>query len=137
MKLDKPDYFLILVCLASASSGFGILWVSTYFELNLILSLLLFFLCGALLFISLNFGIRRFVEYRLNNIFKTVQTPPKLTGNKLTALLAEAEEYVDQLAANKQEEINALKSQDDFRREFIGNLSHELKNPGILHTGLH
>ncbi|MFM7664697.1 MAG: sensor histidine kinase [Bacteroidota bacterium] len=135
MKLDKPDYFLILVCLAYASSGFGILWGSTYFELNLILSFFLFFLCGGLLFISLTFGIRRFVEYRLNNIFKTVQTPPKLKGNKLTALLAEAEEYVDQRSANEQEDINALKSQDDFRREFIGNLSHELKTPAFSIQG--
>ena len=135
MKLDKPDYFLILVCLASASSGFGILWVSTYFELNLILSLLLFFLCGALLFISLTLGIRRFVEFRLYNIFKTVQTPPKLKRKKLTALLTEAEDYVDQLSANKQEEIKALKSQDDFRREFIGNLSHELKTPAFSIQG--
>jgi two-component system phosphate regulon sensor histidine kinase PhoR len=135
MKLDKPDIFLILVCLASALSGFTILWGSHYFELSLIVSLVLFLLYGCLLFITLTLGIRRFVEFRLYNIFKTVQTPPKLKGKKVTALLTEAEEYVDWISDKKQQEIKTQKSQDDFRREFIGNLSHELKTPAFSIQG--
>jgi len=135
MKLDKPDYFLILVCIASALSGFAILWVSTYFELSLIVSLGLFILCGCLLFISLTLGIRHFFEVRLDNIFKIVQTPPKLEGKKLSDLFTEAEDYVDRISADKQEEIKALQSQENFRREFIGNLSHELKTPAFSIQG--
>jgi two-component system phosphate regulon sensor histidine kinase PhoR len=135
MKLDKPKYFLILVCLTYTLVGFAILWVSTYLELRLVFSMLLIVLSGCLLFLSLTIGIRRFVEFRLYNIFKTVQTPPKLKGKKLTALLTESEDYVDQIASMKQEEIKSLKSQNDFRREFIGNLSHELKTPAFSIQG--
>lgn len=42
-------------------------------------------------------------------------------------------------AENKKEEIEQLKKQENFRREFLGNVSHELKTPifsiqGYIHT---
>lgn len=135
MKQPRPEYFLITVCLTSALSGFAISFFSDYFRFPAIVSFGLFFLLGFLLFVSLTFGIRRFIEFRLANIFKTVQTPPTLQGKRLSSLLDEAERTVETLTLNKQEDIKAIKSQDDFRREFIGNLSHELKTPAFSIQG--
>lgn len=129
MKLEKPEYFLLVVCFIASLSSYSLFLISDYFSLNFFLSLTLFIVLGIVFYITLNRGIRRFVEYRLRKIFHSVQAPPKLKGNKLSTLLSQAEAHVEQLSITKQEEIKALKSQDDFRKEFIGNLSHELKTP--------
>jgi two-component system phosphate regulon sensor histidine kinase PhoR len=44
-------------------------------------------------------------------------------------LITEAERHVNVLNDYRIREIKQLKVQDEFRREFIGNLSHELKTP--------
>ena len=44
-------------------------------------------------------------------------------------MIDEAEQQVNTVANHRIEEIIQLKSQDSFRKEFIGNLAHELKTP--------
>ena len=44
-------------------------------------------------------------------------------------LLSAAEDEVMKWADSNREEIEKLKEQEVFRREFLGNLSHELKTP--------
>jgi two-component system phosphate regulon sensor histidine kinase PhoR len=44
-------------------------------------------------------------------------------------MIDEAEEQVNQVSNHRTQEIIQLKSQDTFRKEFIGNLAHELKTP--------
>lgn len=53
--------------------------------------------------------------------------------------LKQINEEIFEYAANKQKEINDLKKMEEFRREFVANVSHELKTPifaaqGFVHT---
>ncbi len=75
------------------------------------------------------FALKRFVQNRLQNIFRTLQSPPTLKHKNVNALITEAERHVNVLNDYRIREIKQLKVQDEFRREFIGNLSHELKTP--------
>lgn len=43
--------------------------------------------------------------------------------------LDELEEKVKEIVSKRKSEINTLKSQDAFRKEFLGNVAHELKTP--------
>lgn len=43
--------------------------------------------------------------------------------------MEEAETYVNEFHDTRTQEISKLKIQEEFRKEFIGNLSHELKTP--------
>ena len=43
--------------------------------------------------------------------------------------LDELEEKVKEIVSKRISEINTLKSQDAFRKEFLGNVAHELKTP--------
>ena len=44
-------------------------------------------------------------------------------------VLGEVNDDVAEWANEKIKEIKELQSKDDFRKEFVGNLSHELKTP--------
>ena len=68
-------------------------------------------------------------------------------ASKATELdIEDVDQEVEDWAAQKENEILAMKESENYRREFIGNVSHELKTPifniqGYLHTlldgGLH
>jgi two-component system phosphate regulon sensor histidine kinase PhoR len=62
-------------------------------------------------------------------MLKKLHNPPLIKGNRLNKMIDEAEQQVNTVANHRIEEIIQLKSQDSFRKEFIGNLAHELKTP--------
>ncbi len=97
-------------------------------------------------FFSIYYTIDVLVFQEVNAIYTTIRKIkikdfdiPKrklLTNvNPLKLLNTEISAYVDQ----KQEEINELKRMESFRREFLADVSHELKTPifaaqGFVHT---
>jgi len=135
MKFVKPEFFLVLVCVGTSLCGFGIHSVANSFALSTLSLLILLLLQGLVIYFTLYYGLKKFVQFRLRQIFKTVQTPPNLDKKNLGKLLHVAEVHVEHLSRQKQREISALKSQDDFRKEYIGNLSHELKTPAFSIQG--
>lgn len=96
------------------------------------------FLCAVLVlivaYITFYFGIERFVHNRIKVLYRTVHDlkrsrpaapdeAPK--GDELSRVNAE----VMQWASERRSEIRELQEREQFRREFIGNLAHELKTP--------
>lgn len=83
---------------------------------------------------SFSFGIERFVNTRIKLLYRTVHelkrskgdsTKPELGGDALSRVnLA-----VQQWDTERRAEITELHEREKFRREFIGNLAHELKTP--------
>ncbi|HQV74945.1 MAG: sensor histidine kinase [Flavobacteriales bacterium] len=81
-----------------------------------------------------SFGIGRFINNRINLLYRTVhdlrRTPkdkedPVLRGDVIGQVNTEVAEWATERAA----EIKELQQREAFRREFIGNLAHELKTP--------
>jgi two-component system phosphate regulon sensor histidine kinase PhoR len=69
------------------------------------------------------------------NINQKYSGDPEETSNPLTLIKREIGDF----AENKQKEINELKKLETFRREFLADVSHELKTPifaaqGFVHT---
>lgn len=80
-------------------------------------------------------GVERFVYRKIKPIYKTIHTS-KSSSDKLKDQIAESENILDEVEREVQEyataktrEIEALKQTERFRREFLGNVSHELKTP--------
>ena len=75
--------------------------------------------------------VRQFLYSRLLKIYKVISNPDKYRS----ALLADAEEIckvemeVRSWAQRTSTEVVSLQARDDVRREFIANLSHELRTP--------
>jgi len=130
MKQLKPAYLLALLSALVALLAFCFDIVQQKYKLEPVSStLLLALILGGFTFVLLYFGIRIFLQNRLNKMLKKLHNPPLIKGNRLNKMIDEAEQQVNTVANHRIEEIIQLKSQDSFRKEFIGNLAHELKTP--------
>ena len=82
-----------------------------------------------------NYAIERFIHRKIKLIYKTIHRlktqskPTNLTIDYNVDVLSEVNNEVLQWAQDSRNEIAELKKQEQFRKEFIGNLSHELKTP--------
>lgn len=96
-----------------------------------------YFLLGLLL--------EKFIYRRIKVIYKTINNlkAPKSAASVSVAIsddiLSKVESEVVDWTKRQTQEIEQLKSSDNYRKEFLGNVSHELKTPifniqGYLHT---
>ncbi|WPP49029.1 sensor histidine kinase [Catalinimonas niigatensis] len=93
--------------------------------------------------ISLEFMIFREINKIYNVLDKLKRKDLSFVGERERKRafnpLKQINEEIFEYAANKQKEINDLKKMEEFRREFVANVSHELKTPifaaqGFVHT---
>ena len=75
--------------------------------------------------------IKRFLQYRMSLIYRSIQNMDleKRPDQTIDQLVAQGEEDVKEWKRKRNLEIEKLKEQAAFRKEFLGNLAHELKTP--------
>jgi len=76
--------------------------------------------------------LKIFIQNRLHLIYKSIQTKQQVVpfkGSTIDNLISTVEIDVRNWQKNKNKEITKLRDQEQFRREFLGNLAHELKTP--------
>ncbi|PKP39215.1 MAG: two-component sensor histidine kinase, partial [Bacteroidetes bacterium HGW-Bacteroidetes-15] len=78
--------------------------------------------------------ITHFIFEKINPIYKTIQSlniPDKQLRKSLESkdIVSEVNREVLQWANTKSMEIDRLKELEAYRKEFLGNVSHELKTP--------
>lgn len=89
---------------------------------------------GVVAFLVFYLLVRRFIHERLKILYRSIRKG-KLSGNDSFSMtmtedvIGQAELETKEWAEERQTEIVQLKEQDKFRREFLGNLAHELKTP--------
>lgn len=87
------------------------------------------------LFISIYFifkiSVKRFIHRQLKRVYKSTlfENEPSLNKNNLETDFEKFLESVNEFAKIKHQEIEKLHNREDFRKEFLGNVSHELKTP--------
>ncbi len=87
-----------------------------------------------LAFLVTRYAVDRFIYRKIKLIYKTIHKQRDGNGTaKSTARKAESIDSVSQAVqewtSGQQNEIEELKKMADYRREFLGNISHELKSP--------
>ena len=92
------------------------------------------FLGAAFVFVIFNFFLKKFIQHRLAILYRSVQTKQEdinlsYLEESLDEMIENAEEKVEQWQKFQSKESSKLKEQEAFRREFLGNLAHELKTP--------
>lgn len=80
------------------------------------------------------FFIKKFINDRLKLLYRSIRKGKITKENDLKFsisddVIAEAEKQTKKWAEERNFEISRLKEQEEFRREFLGNLAHELKTP--------
>lgn len=108
----------------------GLLIYAGEFSLRLILVYALS--CLIFSFLIIQYRVEFFIYKKVKKIYENVSLlssssldPEEMTLTDITTLSKEVEKF----AEGKKLEIEALQLRDNYRKEFMGNISHELKTP--------
>jgi two-component system phosphate regulon sensor histidine kinase PhoR len=124
--------FLALFLTVIVGLGWYYLLITGFTFLFMILGLFLFFLIA---FYIIQFAINKFILEKIRPIYKIIDFVPqkgKEAKLKLTpgfVELSDVEQDVENWAQNQLGEIERLKELERYRKDFVGNVSHELKTP--------
>ncbi|MFW5709932.1 MAG: sensor histidine kinase [Bacteroidota bacterium] len=136
MKTTSPRQMAVMIAfLSSIAAGAAIFLSITMEESNIwpvmIFSLLAIFI---IVYLIVYYLLNSFIFEKINPIYKTIHNI-NIPENKLRRDLEE-KDVIDEVnkdvinwARNKTREIAQLKQLEKYRREFLGNVSHELKTP--------
>jgi len=82
-------------------------------------------------FLILQFRIERFIYRRIKKIYDDVALleSSSLTSDPITTDMKTLTEEIEKFAKDKKIEIDTLKVREEYRKDFLGNVSHELKTP--------
>ena len=91
-------------------------------------NLLVLFLVFIFSFLLVYFVIKNFFHEKIRVIYKSIYKF-KGTSNIMELDIDTVEKEAEEWAEAKEEELRQMKQDENYRREFIGNVSHELKTP--------
>jgi len=129
-----------------AFSGAVVLWGYLINLMNPVLAwLLLSLLIGAITYGVYRYILNNFLYRRIKLIYKLIRSSKVSMPKGEEELdqqedsLAKVEHEVRNFMVKQQEEIDSLKELENYRKNFLGNISHELKTPifsvqGYIHT---
>ncbi len=109
---------------------------SLFFIKNILLSLATFAILFIICYLLIRFFTERFIYRHIKLIYKFISQTKATKREEFfnTAILpekslGEVSDEVEEWAKEKKEEVEVLKQNELYRREFLQNLSHELKTP--------
>ena len=135
MKNLKPIYILLGGgALVTLFTLIGLFIINLISDINYTLMLLIPLLVGTISFFVFFFFIKHFITEKLKVLYRSIRKG-KFEDNIDNTfsinddVIEKAEIETKQWTEERIEEISKLKEQEEFRREFLGNLAHELKTP--------
>lgn len=134
MKSLKPIQILLIGSAAILVSTFLILFTfySFFAFKNFFNYLIISFVISVVTFFIFYFLIRYFITEPIKILYKSIRKEKfnqKATFKINEDIVQNAQTAVELFLNERTEEISKLKGQEAFRREFLGNLAHELKTP--------
>ncbi len=107
-----------------------------YYERDFPTFIFILILSFILSFSLLNYVFQKFVYERIKSVYKLIhnlklgkELKDALGDHKSDDPIGDAEKEVRDWAKQKASEIDQLKAQEKFRKEFLSNISHEFKTP--------
>lgn len=113
----------------------GLLYL--FFEFSWLFCLCVFIGIVIFSFFVLQYRVEHFIYKRIKKIYNDVSILDSTSFRKqpITTDMATLTEQVKKFATDKKLEIETLKLQEEYRRDYIGNVSHELKTPLFMVQG--
>lgn len=119
--------------------------ISSYFQKNWLSLVVVFVIAFITTFVVFYFLLEKFIYRKIKLIYKTIsnfKNPKEKTAGKINLgddILTSVNQEVMDWQQNRSDEITELRRMESFRKEFLGNVSHELKTPifniqGYIHT---
>ena len=95
-----------------------------------------FILLVIIQYMVLTYALEKFIYSRIKLVYKSIHTQKLNKDDKKNQIISihgdiisKVNQEVSNWANDRKEEIDALKKMEVYRREFLGNVSHELKTP--------
>jgi two-component system phosphate regulon sensor histidine kinase PhoR len=111
----------------------GILTILHYIFLDISFKVIFAFgfLMALFSFFVIQYRVEHFIYRRVKKIYDDVSLLDSTTlrSQPITTDMATLTQEVKKFASDKKLEIETLKVREEYRREFLGNVSHELKTP--------
>lgn len=104
-------------------------------DYGLLYSILFLILFGTFSYFLVLFILNRYINEKIRPIYKTIRDVPvsgkkeKLFHKFSSTNISDVQKEVEEWAKNQTQEITRLKDLERYRKEFVGNVSHELKTP--------
>jgi len=132
-KINKTYTFAILTSLFITILLTLLMSVFLYifFNIHFIALIVFIIVCYGISFIVIQFRVERFIYRRIKKIYDdlTLLESTDLIKGSITTDMATLTQEIDKYARDRKLEIETLKIREKYRKEFIGNVSHELKTP--------
>tara|TARA_Y100000739_G_scaffold94894_1_gene81211 strand:+ start:2811 stop:3836 length:1026 start_codon:yes stop_codon:yes gene_type:complete len=125
-KKEKNSYRFALI-------SAGLIGVTSYLILllftsaSIIVSLLIFIIS----FLIIHYRIQSFLFKRFKELYQDLEIldSPEINKSSVSTDMDSLMKNIEEFAKDKKTEIELLKSQEQYRKEFVGNVAHELKTP--------
>ncbi len=131
MKEYNPKYLALFSSLAISLLQILLILILFHHSLPSFEYILLFFLINVfLIYLIFNSVLQKFIYKKIKLIYKSIRTVKSENNQKHSSnLLQDVEKEVAAWKNKQSHEIMELKKMEKFRKEYIGNVSHELKTP--------
>lgn len=138
----SPNFIAFLSAISAAFPTIIVYYI--FFTQDLISNITLFLCIATLGFFTFKYFLETFIYRKIKLIYKSIhkiKTENLLVKNKEEEAdpISQVTEEVILWAKDNRQQIESLRKQENYRREFLGNVSHELKTPitsiqGYIHT---
>ncbi|MDX1332526.1 MAG: ATP-binding protein [Robiginitalea sp.] len=145
IKLRKSYRFAlrssVFITIALSAGVFAFLYHEQFLQAYWPWFLLFILLSFLVSFLILQIRVEKFIYKRIKQIYDDVSLleSTSFTSGPITTDMKTLTEEIEKFAQDKKIEIDTLKIREEYRKEFLGNVSHELKTPlftvqGYIHT---
>jgi two-component system phosphate regulon sensor histidine kinase PhoR len=133
VKFKKTYTFALISTLYITVFATALLGILLWFFDDMSLGVLLLFPISVALFsfFVIQYRVEKFIYRRVKKIYDDVSLleSTSFRSQPITTDMATLTQQVKKFATDKKLEIESLKVKEEYRREFMGNVSHELKTP--------
>jgi two-component system phosphate regulon sensor histidine kinase PhoR len=123
----KTSLLIIIVLIAILSTTYYFIGFTT----NILSILLLFLIIFFVVYIIFKKSVEQFIYKQLKKVYDTslFEDEAYLEKDEFEADFESFIKGIKKFVDKKHQEIEKLHNRDDYRREFLGDVSHELKTP--------
>ncbi|MEL7589232.1 MAG: ATP-binding protein [Prolixibacteraceae bacterium] len=135
MKTYPVRRLALYIALIITSVSFVIIFILSFTGSPFYVKLLLMIIFFVAQYFTFLYILRKYINEKIEPIYKVIRSKPaqgnteggpnRYNGNIIADVRKEVEEWVK----NQAQEITRLKDLERYRKEFVGNVSHELKTP--------
>lgn len=110
---------------------FTSVFLYAFYELNSLHLIIFALSCFIFSFFIIQYRVEHFIYKRIKKIYAdlTLLESSSFTRGQITTDMVTLRQEIEKYAKDKKLEIEAFKIREEYRKEFIGNVSHELKTP--------